>query len=211
MINVFFDDKNEYYKFGLLGLLHEVIERHTDQKIHLLGSGQKLSRADIIIRAYPAGAETLCHPELIERKPGSLLVGIYDGDIQTLNSSLMPHCFDNAIFIHRTEPTKRLVNRILFAWMRAKMKIDGKTGCRKGCRDCKSVELSLQEIKIISYISQGFTIARIANILDLSVKTVSAHKRRVMRKFNIKSNVELITLCKVTLQITNQSKVCFIP
>ncbi|MDN6632213.1 MAG: helix-turn-helix transcriptional regulator [Enterobacterales bacterium] len=73
------------------------------------------------------------------------------------------------------------------------------------------MELSLQEIKIISYISHGFTIARIANILGLSVKTVSAHKRRVMRKFNIKNNVELITLCKVTLQITNQSKVCFIP
>ncbi len=211
VINVFVDDRNEYYKFGLLHFLNEIIGLHTDQKINLLHQEKSLSKADIIVRVFPAGAETLCHPELVGRKLGSLLISIYEGDIQMLKLSPRPHCFDNTMFIHRTERINMLAKKFIYAWARARVMTDRLHGCRQGCRSCSSVELSLQEIKIISYITYGFTLARVANILGLSVKTVSAHKRRVMRKFNIKSNAELIILCRATLQVTNQSKVCFLP
>lgn len=45
-----FDDKNEYYKFGLLGLLHEIIELHTDQK-HISWDYGKTYRGRILLFA----------------------------------------------------------------------------------------------------------------------------------------------------------------
>lgn len=52
MINVFVDDRNEYYKFGLLHFLNEIIGLHTDQKINLLHQEKSLSKADIIVRVF---------------------------------------------------------------------------------------------------------------------------------------------------------------
>lgn len=52
--------------------------------------------------------------------------------------------------------------------------------------------LSPRESTVLHYIAWGYTNKEISNILDLSVKTVEAHKANGMRKLNMGSRAELV-------------------
>ena len=52
--------------------------------------------------------------------------------------------------------------------------------------------LSDREFEILKLIGSGRTVSQIADELGLSVKTVSTHRTRILRKMNMKSNAELM-------------------
>ncbi len=56
-----------------------------------------------------------------------------------------------------------------------------------------SEKLTLIEMKTLSQLCSGKTPERISASANISVKTVSGHKRRAMRKFGIKSLAELLS------------------
>lgn len=56
-------------------------------------------------------------------------------------------------------------------------------------RDC---QLSNREYEMLRAIARGKTLTRISQELAISVKTVSAHKRRIMHKLGVTNNAELI-------------------
>lgn len=55
--------------------------------------------------------------------------------------------------------------------------------------------LSNREFQIMCMIGSGKTVSEIANILFISVKTVSTYKSRIFKKMNLKNNSELINFC----------------
>jgi two-component system, NarL family, invasion response regulator UvrY len=55
--------------------------------------------------------------------------------------------------------------------------------------------LSTREFQIMCMIGSGKTVSEIANILFISVKTVSTYKSRIFKKMNFKNNSELINFC----------------
>lgn len=63
--------------------------------------------------------------------------------------------------------------------------------CNK-CLQCKYRALSPQQLTIAKYLLHGKDNVGIAKSLKLSVKTVSAHKRLMMSKFNLNSDCELL-------------------
>lgn len=52
--------------------------------------------------------------------------------------------------------------------------------------------LSPREKEVLSLITKGHTTQRIAEILHLSVHTINSHRKSILKKFNLKSPVELI-------------------
>jgi len=54
-----------------------------------------------------------------------------------------------------------------------------------------SAHLTFSERNILRYISKGLTPASIATWTGVSVKTVSTHKRNIMRKLNVSTNQQL--------------------
>lgn len=55
--------------------------------------------------------------------------------------------------------------------------------------------LSQQEFRVMCLIGQGRTVSDIAELLHLSVKTVSTYRTRVLEKMDMKSNAELVRYC----------------
>ena len=51
--------------------------------------------------------------------------------------------------------------------------------------------LSKREFQVFSMLISGLTITQIAGKLDLSVKTISTHRARILEKMNLKNNIEL--------------------
>jgi len=59
-------------------------------------------------------------------------------------------------------------------------------------RDDQLSILSAREIQVVELVAAGHTTPEIAEILDLSPKTVSRHRERIMQKLNINSTVDLV-------------------
>jgi DNA-binding NarL/FixJ family response regulator len=55
--------------------------------------------------------------------------------------------------------------------------------------------LSNREYEVLRKISSGKTVSQIAEELALSVKTISTHRARILRKMNMKTNAELTRYC----------------
>lgn len=56
----------------------------------------------------------------------------------------------------------------------------------------KEKALTKREIEVVRLVSEGFINKEIADQLNISIRTVDAHKSNVMQKLNIKSNVEIV-------------------
>jgi len=54
-----------------------------------------------------------------------------------------------------------------------------------------TASLSNRELEIFQSIGNGFTTARIANNLHLSVKTIETHRHRIKEKLNLANTAEL--------------------
>jgi two-component system, NarL family, invasion response regulator UvrY len=53
-------------------------------------------------------------------------------------------------------------------------------------------KLTYREFHIFSLLSQGASVNDIANKLNLSPKTISSHKSRIMEKMAFKSNADMV-------------------
>jgi DNA-binding NarL/FixJ family response regulator len=58
--------------------------------------------------------------------------------------------------------------------------------------ECKPATLSMREIEVINLVVKGFSNREIAEKLFLSIHTVYAHRKNIMKKLKIKSPVELV-------------------
>jgi len=70
----------------------------------------------------------------------------------------------------------------------------------------KFLSLTNREKEIVSLIIAGNSTVEIANILDLSPRTIETHKRNMFIKCRVKSSVELIVFI-LQNGILNQAKV----
>jgi two-component system invasion response regulator UvrY len=62
----------------------------------------------------------------------------------------------------------------------------------KGDVDLPHTRLSNREYKIFEMLVEGKTVSAIANELNLSTKTVSTHKARLLKKMNLNNQTELV-------------------
>lgn len=58
------------------------------------------------------------------------------------------------------------------------------------CRQPRGSALSKQQAMVLQYTRQGLSLTDISRVTQLSVKTISTHKRAIMRKLGIKNNGE---------------------
>ena len=62
---------------------------------------------------------------------------------------------------------------------------------KRRASDAPRKVLTEREVEVLRHLAEGSTVREVAAILDLSPKTVDAHKTNLMRKLNIHSRLEL--------------------
>jgi two-component system invasion response regulator UvrY len=75
-------------------------------------------------------------------------------------------------------------------------------GTHPCCDDRPHERLSDREYEVLRMIGSGKTVSEIASVLDLSVKTVSTYRARIMEKMSMRTNAEL-THYAVNHKLTN--------
>ncbi|MGB3251997.1 LuxR C-terminal-related transcriptional regulator [Buttiauxella gaviniae] len=190
MLNVAIDDSDSLYRNGMEIFLEELFLKEQDESVQF----NKLTKlnatqVDVIIKSFVPGAEYICQPILKYRSKPGVIIGIYDSEKSPYHDEL-PLCIKNIVFINRSEPLDTAREQVTQAWKQSVENPDT-LPCKK-CLKCKYRSLTPQQMTIAKYMLQGNDIIKIAKLLEINVKTVSAHKRLMMSKFNLSSDYELL-------------------
>lgn len=70
--------------------------------------------------------------------------------------------------------------------------LDGYAGTKRPLRGEGTTQVSERESEILRFIAWGYSNKEIAGRLELSVKTVEAHKSNAMRKLNMRSRIDIV-------------------
>ena len=190
MLNIAIDDKDSLYRNGMEIFLEELFLEEQKESVQF-DSLTKVNaiQADVIVKSFVAGAEYICQPILKFRSKPGLIIGVYDGNKSPYHEGL-PLCIKNIVFVSRSEPLRTARKQVIEAW---KDNIENPEAlpCKK-CLKCKYRTLTPQQMMIAKYLLWGNDIIDIAELLAINVKTVSAHKRLMMSKFNLSSDCELL-------------------
>lgn len=188
---------DNFYGQGIGQLLRELLRpTHAGEVVFEFGSNQaSVAQADIIVKHFSAGESSLCHKILLHRKRHSMIIGIHDG-VTTPYGSSLPLCINDIIFINKNDSLEKVERLILRGWENCQGR--NLTGSQQQrCQECRHYTLTPQQVKIVDRFCVGEDVTQIARHLEMTPKTIAAHKRRLMMKFNVKSNCELLALLSI--------------
>lgn len=191
MINILIEKGDNFYRQGLGILLSQIFKPLSSQGV-LFGNNldpESISHADIVIKNFSAGETSICHQEFRYRKQNSLVIGIYEGNINPHYAEL-PLCYNNIIFVNRAESVNKVRKVIQRGW--EDIHVENAASTCRSCLDCKHRTLSYQQKRIANLFFAGLTTEEIGQELNIHPKTVGAHKRMIMMKFNLHSDCELL-------------------
>lgn len=203
MIKIIIDDCDNFYHNGMQTLLSKLFLEQFNESISVTRDmdAQSIAMADVIVLGLSPGEINVCHPLLHTRKKNSLILGIYKGNYSPHFDDL-PLCFNNIIFINRTEAVSRIKKKIFHGWETCRTQ--SILPLQWKCHECGHKTLSPQQTNVAAYYYQGARAEQIAGMLRISVKTVFTHKRMIMGKFDLHSDYELFTLLNV-MKVLNKT------
>ncbi|CAI0712642.1 two component system sensor kinase SsrB [Serratia entomophila] len=178
MIGIAFLDKDRFFADGCCQVLDEYFRQRGVQVNFTQGMD-----ADLIFKAVAKGdMACFCHPP---NSPCGLYVSIRDDRDKHTAPSFA--CLREAGKIYRNESRQALIETV-DGVMRARNGLVRRNSC---CSWCKPLKLTQQEKAVMRYLSWEMTPTAIARRLNVSLKTVSTHKRAVMKKMNFHRDAEL--------------------
>lgn len=193
MFRIIIEDDDLLYRHGMELLLKEIFQAEMGKNIEISDLSYKnISTADLIVKKFIAGERFICQPLLRKRSRNSVFIGIYENNTN-LNISQLPLCVENVIFINRREPYQEIKNIIINEW---KVERSSKKYVQLSCLRCKYGSLTPKEKIMASCFYRQQTPGQIAVEMKINVKTVCAHKRLMMRKFDLSSDQELFNFIK---------------
>lgn len=189
MLKIVIDDIDAIFCSGMEAYLRDYFSYQQGMPVEFNRlSIESISEADIIIKGFEAGQTSFCPPLLKHRKKGSLFFGVY-GDFHRPQHSNLPLCIKDIVYINRRDPVDKIRDIIAKRYHSAKEEFS-----LRHCGNCKCVTLTRKQAAIISMLVIGASIDNIALALDVSEKTVYAHKANLMKRLGIRSTCQLLRL-----------------
>ncbi|MFX9189114.1 hypothetical protein ABTN59_20790, partial [Acinetobacter baumannii] len=71
--------------------------------------------ADVVVLDLCRGEEFVCHPELLNRKPG-LLIGVV-ARLNHRGKGVLPLCLKEIVFVGRDEKLSQVIAKIKLSWV----------------------------------------------------------------------------------------------
>lgn len=193
MLNIVIKNNNQFFNLGFHFLLQKFFPEYLFSTRFAASLNERAVRdADVVVLDLCRGEEFVCHPELLNRKQG-LLIGLIARQNQRGRGAL-PLCLKDMVFIGRDENLAQVMDKIKLSWILTSPSAKEKLTYR--CDSCPHRKLSPQQRVIAAEIYQGLTVNTIARKLSLCNKTVFAHKRLIMSKFQLRNDLDLVLLLR---------------
>lgn len=191
MINIIINDHDNFYRKGMELFLTQFFHSNFLRKVsfdHVLKS-ENIATADIIIKHIIPGEAGICQPLFRVRKQGGLIIGVHQGNTKS-PYGVAHHCFSGIVHISRSDSLDKIEKAIHYHWRNGRH--DNILPKRDICHGCRVIQLSAKQKEVAFQIYSGITAFEGALNLGLSHKTINTHKRRIMMKFNLSNDRELV-------------------
>lgn len=170
-------DANRFFALGIQHILMPHFQRQ-GQGVRFVDE-QEAARADLVFCAVHRGWPLqLCHP----CKP---VVPVYIA-IRATKTERARRCWRELGSLSRHSRPQ-----MLLALVDEVLKVQGEPVPPALCPCCMSLSLTEREVEVMRYMSWELTPKSLPRYLNISHKTVSSHKRAVMRKLGFRRNAEL--------------------
>jgi DNA-binding CsgD family transcriptional regulator len=192
MLKIVFDETDLIYRQGMEALFNQIPLDGGDGGVEF-NSLTTISAmiADVVVKSFVPGEEYTCQSILKFRTRPGIIIGLHERKSVPRPSDL-PLCITNITFVRRADSLSKVTGQIIQAWKERNVKSSNMPWLK--CIECKCRKLTLQQQEIIKCMLDNKDTPDTAELLDISSKTVSAHKRTIMNKFNLKSNCEVLQL-----------------
>lgn len=179
-VNIGIFDNNKYFKYGLEIAIKEVFFAYGIEVTFT-----EINIAEIVLISPEGGsAINFCHTRLLSK--ASFSIPIYISILSTSSGFIPLDCVSESGRLFRHDSVSSIKATIISLYI--KPKVIAPYYCPR-CR----ISLTFSEARVCRFILLGYSQTRISQLLSISQKTVSSHKRSVMKKLNIKSNIELMS------------------
>lgn len=181
-MNILIVSKDNYFISGAVSLIaHAWPRNREDYPVFIVSGSDTISLVpDIIICDVNRLLPGISHPRLTNRVPRRHVTVFLASCCECGPGSTCPlHNFR----IEKDNAAEALT--LLFCHQLGGVFMPRNRPCRQA-RHC----LSKQQAMVVNYTRQGMSLTEISQLTRLSVKTISTHKRAIMRKLGMKSNSE---------------------
>lgn len=197
-MKIVIEESDALYRHGMEQLLKKIFASQGNAAIEIEKlTPTNLLNADIIVKRYDAGIKYICQPLIRKRKANSLIIGVYEGDRDDINSGL-PLCISNIVFINRRESVVKAKDIIMQGWEECHSR--PRSYNHLMCVSCKHRTLTSQQVLVAAHFYRGYSPQKTAEILNINYKTVGAHKRMIMTKFDLETDYDLLNFINILLK-----------
>ena len=185
--NVVCIDENYFFRLGISKVIEEALL--TDAKVNFLSGfdSHSLKEADFILISVSQWRLYMCQPAYRDRKPGSIIMVFVD-DYEDVLLKQLPVCYRSLLVISRTESVRNLSEKLTRFWLTTQGRVLG--FLPSDCLRCDFARITVVQLQVLSLLKKGCSVRQTAKRLNLSAKTVYAHKYNVMKKFALRGDME---------------------
>ncbi|MEB7540294.1 LuxR C-terminal-related transcriptional regulator [Pantoea anthophila] len=189
-LKVICTDENYFFRLGISKLIEEAL--FSDANVVLLPGtdSHSLRQADFIIINVSQWRLHMCQPAYRDRKPDSVIMVFVDESDDIIPAQL-PVCYHSLIVISRLDSVHAITQKLVLSWLT--MQEGGRGFHPEDCSNCGFARITVVQLQVLSLLKKGYSVGQAAKRLDLSAKTIYAHKYNVMRKFALRGDLEFNT------------------
>lgn len=184
---VFCTDENYFFRLGISKVIEEALQ--SDAKVKFLSGSDRqcLEKADFILINVSQWRLYMCQPAYRDRKPGSIIIVFVD-ESEDIIMEQLPLCYRSLVVVSRLDPVKKIAGKLLHAWLNLQDRVRGFEP--SDCVHCDFARITVVQLQVLSFLKKGYSVRQTAKRLDLSDKTIYAHKYNVMKKFSLRGDME---------------------
>lgn len=186
-LKVFCTDENYFFRLGISKVIEEALQ--SDAKVKFLSGSDRqcLEKADFILINVSQWRLYMCQPAYRDRKPGSIIIVFVD-ESEDIIMEQLPLCYRSLVVVSRLDPVKKIAGKLLHAWLNLQDRVRGFEP--SDCVHCDFARITVVQLQVLSFLKKGYSVRQTAKRLDLSAKTIYAHKYNVMKKFSLRGDME---------------------
>ncbi|MGK3143618.1 helix-turn-helix transcriptional regulator [Pantoea sp. C2G6] len=185
--NVVCTSEDYFFRLGISKIIEEALSVDTKVKFLSGFDSYSLRQADIILVNVSQWRLYMCQPAYRDRKPGSIILAFADS-VDDIIMGQLPVCYRSLIVISRTDSIYSISRKITRSWLENQENVTGFLA--SDCLRCEFAHITVVQLQVLSFLKKGYSVGQTAKRLNLSVKTVYAHKYNVMKKFALSGDKE---------------------
>lgn len=186
-LKVICTEENYFFRIGISKVIEGALL--TEANVEFLSGfdSHNLRQADFILINVSQWRLYMCQPAYRDRKPGSIIM-VFVNQTDDIMTEQLPVCYRSLVVISRLDSVRTISQKVICSWLAFQDRVHAFSPA--DCLHCEFARITVVQLQVLSLLKKGYSVRQTAKRLDLSEKTIYAHKYNVMRKFALRGDME---------------------